>query len=287
VAVALVCLAGAVGVQAARDRAHPRDARQEQALLYVRSGAAMRRVALSFDALLADVYWIRALQHYGGERLTRDRPRTYDLLYPLLDLTTSLDPYFTVAYRYGAIFLSEPPPGGPGRPDQAIALLRKGIAVQPDKWQYYHDVGFVYYWQLRDMQAAARWFRLGAVQPDAPDWLEPIAASMLIKGGDRASARFILRQLLQAEHTWIHRMAERSLLQLDALDRIDQLQPLVWRSPPVEGAWSWRTLTARGVLPGIPTDPTGTPFELDPATGTITVSRASALYPMPRSEGAR
>ena len=74
----------------------------------------------------------------------------YELLQPLLDLTTTLDPFFTVAYRFGAIFLSEVPPGGPGRPDQAIALLEKGIAAQPGKWQYFHDIAFVHYWQLRD-----------------------------------------------------------------------------------------------------------------------------------------
>ena len=116
-------------------------------------------------------------------------------------------PYFNIAYRFGAIFLSEGYPGGPGRPDQAIALLRKGISAQPTKWQYYHDVAFVYYWQLRDMEAAARWFRLAATQPNAPNWLEPVAATMLIEGGDRASARFLLQQILQSEEAWLQRMA--------------------------------------------------------------------------------
>jgi hypothetical protein len=32
----------------------------------------------------------------------------------------------------------------------------------------------------------------------------------------------------------------------------------------------------------MPTDPTGTPYEIDPVTGKITVSRASPLFPMPR-----
>ena len=158
---------------------------------------------LSFDALAADVYWIRALQHYGGDRLSQTKQRKYEQLYPLLDLTTSLDPYFTIAYRFGAIFLSEAYPGGPGRPDQAIALLRKGIEAQPAKWQYYHDIAFVHYWQLQDTEGAARWFRMAAAQPGAPNWLEPVAASMLIQGGDRASARFLLQQILQSEEQWL------------------------------------------------------------------------------------
>ena len=52
----------------------------------------------------------------------------YPLLYPLLDLTTTLDPVFNIAYRFGSIFLAEPYPGGAGRPDLAITLLEKGLA---------------------------------------------------------------------------------------------------------------------------------------------------------------
>jgi tetratricopeptide (TPR) repeat protein len=243
----------------------------------------MQRLALSFDALAADVYWIRALQHYGGERLAgRTAAAKYELLHPLLDLTTTLDPYFTIAYRFGAIFLGEPYPNGPGRPDQAVALLRKGIAVQPAKWQYYHDIGFVYYWTVGDMQAAAEWFRRAAAQPGAPNWLQPLAASILLERGDRASARFLLQQILLSEQEWLRRMAARGLLQVDALDAIDQLQAIVARHPPGAGEpHSWEGLVRRGLLRGVPVDPTGVPFRIDPATGGVTVSRDSELYPMP------
>jgi tetratricopeptide (TPR) repeat protein len=279
---ALAFLGVAIGLQAVRDRLYSRQG-QEQALLYVRSGEAMRRIALSFDALAADVYWIRALQHYGGERLSRGtREPKYELLYPLLDLTTSLDPYFRIAYRFGAIFLSEAYPGGPGRPDQAIALLRKGIAAEPTEWQYYHDVAFVYYWQLGDAETAAEWFRKAAAQPDSADWLEPLAASMLIRGGERGSARFLLRELLKSEQAWVQRMATRSLAQVDALDWTDQLQQIVSANPPPPGQpWSWEWLIRRGSLNRVPVDPSGAPFDLDPATGKVTVSRSSELFPMP------
>jgi hypothetical protein len=289
IALALGCLASAIGLQIWRDRMYPRAEAEQQALMYVRSGDALRRIALSFDALAADVYWVRAVQHYGGDRLDKAKARKYELLYPLLDLTTSLDPYFNIAYRFGAIFLSEGYPGGPGRPDLAIRLLQKGIASQPGKWQYYHDVAFVYYWQLRDMTAAASWFRKAAAQPGAPNWLEPVAAAMLVQGGDRASGRVILRQILQSDEPWLQRMAARSLLQIDALDWIDVLQPRVARFPPPAGEpYAWPSLRRRGALQGLPldptgapVDPTGVPFAIDPATGVVSVSPASELHPMP------
>ena len=280
--VGVVALAGAIALQTARDRSYPREAHAGQRLLYVNSGAALRRLALEFDALASDVYWIRALQHFGGERLAAARTRSYDLLYPLLDITTTLDPYFTIAYRFGAIFLSEEYPGGPGRPDQAIALLRKGIAAQPEKWQYHHDIGFVQYWHLRDFKSAASWFQSAAAQPNAPNWLDPLAAAMLNAGGDRASARLVWGQMLQSEEEWLRRNAARRLQQLDALDQVDQLQQIVRRFPPSEGErYSWEYLVRRGILRGIPADPTGSAYLLDPASGTVSVAADSALQPMP------
>jgi len=279
---AILTLGAAVCVQIVRDRVYPRERRETQRILYIPSGDVLQRIALEYDALAADVYWIRAIQHYGGDRLATDGRRKYELLYPLLDVTTTLDPYFTIAYRFGAIFLSEGYPGGPGRPDQAIALLRKGIAAQPTKWQYYHDIAFVYYWHLRDFKAAAAWFQRGARQPNAPNWLEPLAATMLTAGGDRMSARFLWQQILQSDQPWLRRSATRRLQQLDALDEIDRLQKLLRASPPSAGeGYSWMHLVRRGILPDVPHDPTGTPYELDPATGAVRVSPQSSLQPMP------
>jgi hypothetical protein len=228
------------------------------------------------------VYWIRALQHYGGERLSNAEDRNFELLFPLLDLSTTLDPYFNIAYRFGAIFLSESLPGGPGRPDQAIALLRKGVAAQPEKWQYLHDIGFVYYWHFRDMTTSAMWFQRASELPGSPNWLKPLAASVLGAGSDRASARFLWNQILQSEEAWLKRAAERSLSQLDALDAIDQLQAIVKRFPPPPGEpYSLEGLVRRRILRGVPPDPSGTPFEIDPATGAVSLSNRSTLYPLP------
>jgi tetratricopeptide (TPR) repeat protein len=283
VALALVALGGAVGLQAARDAAWPRDeaARARTEWLYVQSPEAVKRLAPGFSALAADVYWIRAIQHFGGQRLS-DAPPDYSLLFPLLDITTTLDPYFSIAYRFGAIFLSEPYPGGPGRPDLAIQLLEKGIAAQPTRWQYHHDLAFVHYWHTRDYQAAAEWFQRASEQPDAPLWLAPMVPVMLTRAEDRNSARMIWHQILQSEQQWLQRTAERSLLQLDALDAMDILQALVNRHPPAAGEpYSWQGLARRGAIRRMPLDPAGVPFDLDPETGVVTVARRSPLFPLP------
>lgn len=277
---ALAFLGLAIVLQIGRDRAYPRDLAEAETLLYVRSAEAVKRLVLGFDALAADVYWIRTIQHYGRQRLSRaPGDRDYSVLHPLLDLTTSLDPYFDIAYRFGAIFLSERQPGGPGRPDLAETLLLKGIAAQPDKWQFYHDIGFIHYWTLGDPETASVWFRRAAERPGAPGWLAPVAAAMLTQGTDRASARQLWQRLAGSPEAWLKQRAELALAQLDALDQIDEIERAIARAPGPP--YSWTGLARAGVLPGMPVDPSRTPYELDPATGRVTVSRQSPLFPMP------
>jgi tetratricopeptide (TPR) repeat protein len=280
---AALCLGAAVGLHATQDRRFPAPTVDRPDLLYVRSGATMKRLALDYDGTVADLYWIRALQHFGRERLAPpEHERTYALLYPLLDLTTTLDPYFTIAYRFGAIFLGESYPGGPGRPDLAIALLRKGLAVQPQKWQYMQDLGFVYYWHLQDYKSAGAWFQRASETPGAPSWMAPLAAVTLAEGGHRRASRALWQQIAKSEEPWLHDSATQRLLQLDAMDAIDAIDARIadYRATHPDAAVTWEALRAAGYLRGIPVDPTGTPYVFTP-TGKVTISKDSRLWPLP------
>jgi hypothetical protein len=288
-AVSLIAMiAVAVAVQIVRDRAfaHPAVDRQ---VLYVSDAHVMRRAALSYSALLADVYWIRALQHYGGERQKPPSTRRYDLLYPLLDLTTTLDPRFSLAYRFGAIFLAEARPGGAGQPEAGINLLKKGVEFDPKHWDYYHDIGFIYYWHLGNYQQAAEWFRRGGELPGAPFWLKTYAGVMLTRGGDRQASRALWTQIGQSEESdWVRRMAQLRLAQLDALDQLDVLKKLVadFTARTRQRAESWEQLAAAGAVGGLPLDPAGTPYRIDPDTGEIGVAPESELWPLPTEPAA-
>jgi hypothetical protein len=280
--------AGVVGLQAVHERRGGPPAGATGNLLYVRSPEAMQRLALSYDALLADLYWIRAVQHFGGTRLSNDPAARFELLYPLLDLTTSLDPRFRVAYLFGSIFLAEPPPGGPGRTDLAVALLEKGLRAQPDEWQYAQAIGFVHYWWRQDYEEAAAWFARAADFPDAPIWMRPLAATTLAQGGSRASSRVLWRQILEtAEDGWYRNEAQRRLLQLDAMDQLDRLRAAAaaFRETQRRPADGWADLRAAGYLRGTPVDPAGTPYRL--AGGVVSLDPDSRLHPLPTEPAAR
>ncbi|MDP2053518.1 MAG: hypothetical protein Q8L75_07785 [Acidobacteriota bacterium] len=276
-------LAAATAVQVVRDRGW-QSYQPVTPVLWFQSGPLLKRASLGFENLVADVYWMRAVIYYGSARLAEGERRDYGLLDPLLNFVTTLDPRFKVAYRFGAIFLTEGYPRGPGRPDRAIALLQRGAEASPEAWEYMHDIGFVYYWWLRDYTEAGRWFDRAGRLPDAPRWLAPLAATTLAQGGDRESARMMWRQFRDSvDEGWFKRNAEMRLVQLDAMDVVDELNRAVQRFTAREGRppRDWRELVVGERLRGIPLDPTGLPYALDPATGRADVSRESALWPLP------
>ena len=283
-AAAALLWAAALSLQAYREARHPLPPVHDD-VLYFRGGAAVSRAALGFDAILADVYWIRAIQHFGGTRRSEGGDKSYKQLYPLLDLATTLDPRFVIAYRFGSIFLSEPFPAGPGRTDQAISLLERGLAAEPTRWQYAQDAGFVHYWWRQDYKAAAEWFDRASRIEGGPWWLRSMAASTLAEGGDRQSSRQLWQQLYDTtDDTWIRDNAQLKLGQLTALDDIDALALVVRRFTEARGRppAAWDELVGMRLLAGVPLDPSGTPYELRPdAPGGVALSERSSLSPLP------
>ena len=238
--VAAVLLVSAIALQTLALRQRPQ--RELPAVLYLQAPAVARRVALSFDMLAADLYWMRALQHFGATRLRTCGPRTFENLYPFLDLATSLDPRFVVAYRFGAIFLSEAPPGGPGRPDLAVPCSRKASRPPPIAGNIFRtSVSLCTTRWTGDYAKAAEAFSKGP--PFRFALVAPVVAAVtLTEGGDRQTSRLLWRALSQtAENDWLRRDAQRRLVQLDALDQVDQLQGLVARArlAGLTAPWSW------------------------------------------------
>ncbi len=278
----VVLIGAIVALQALHERGGGPPAIATAGMLYVRSPEAMTRLALSYDSLLADVYWIRAVQHYGGTKLSSDPNKRYDLLYPLLDMTTSLDPRFDVAYTFGSIFLAEPPPGGPGRPDLAIALLEKGLRAQPQRWELAQALGFVHYWWRQDYDEAAAWFAKAAAFPNAPIWMGPLAATTLAQGGRRESSRLLWQQIERTVgNEWFRNEAARRLRQLDAMDGLEGLQQVVSAFQERAGRLpsGWDDLRRAGFLRGVPVDPAGAPYRLQ--SGIVGLDPKSPLFPLP------
>jgi hypothetical protein len=239
--------------------------RIESDRLLFTSGATLKKLSLGYNSLLADIYWTRAVQYFGGH-LTRQDSRV-ELLAPLLDVTTTLDPHLIVAYRFGAIFLSEELPVGAGRPDLGVELVRKGIAANPGNWHLYYDLGLIYYWNVRDYKQAAQSFWDAGNLPGAPGWIKQFAASIAAKGISRQTSEMMWAEAYQtAADPQLKDNALMHLAVLKAEDDLDQLRSIseTYRQrfgrPPVSG----EELVHAGLVSVVPKDPSGYNYVFDP-----------------------
>jgi tetratricopeptide (TPR) repeat protein len=238
---------------------------QEKDELMLRSGRVLKKLSLGYDSLLADVYWTRAVQYYGGKR--RDRDPNFELLGPLLDLTTTLDPHLLVAYKFGAIFLAEPTPRGAGRLDLAVRLIRRAIMNNPDQWRLWADLGFIYYWDMKDYEKASEAYLEGSRQPGAREWMRVMAAKISEEGGSRQTSRYLWEQVyLSTQDSDIRRTAIEHFQGLKAEEDAEQLERLAAEFQRRQGRFpaSVQELVAAAMLPGAPVDPAGYPYRLTP-----------------------
>ena len=232
-------------------------------VLNISSGRLIKKMSLGYDALLADIYWTRVVQYYGGKRYTHDV--NLPLMEPLLNIAVTLDPNLVVAYRYGAMFLSEGPPRGAGRPESGADLLRRGIAANPDEWRLWHDLGFLYYWDMKDYKKATEAYWEGSKHPQAAIWMKVMAARIAQEGRTRDTSRFLWQRVLDsAQNPDIRKNAQEHLMGLKAEEDAERLQPLVEEFHRRAGRFPVSTaeMARAGLLPGIPLDPAGFPYQI-------------------------
>jgi hypothetical protein len=241
--------------------AQTRTAEAQEEELLLRSPSAVRKMSLGYEALLADIYWTRAVQYYGN-RVGTPKAK-FDLLWPLLDITTTLDPKLVVAYRFGAIFLSEPGIAGAGRTDLAIELVKRGIAANPDHWRLYSDLGFLYYWRMRDFPSSSAAYLEGSKNPKAPPWLKMMAARVAKKGGSLETSAMIWSELRDSsQDPSVRDRATKMLRGLKAQEDEMHLDELAEQYEKRFGHYPASTSELRdaGLVGGIPVDPDGYPY---------------------------
>jgi tetratricopeptide (TPR) repeat protein len=232
-------------------------------VLYVSSPKMLKRLSLGYDGLMADVYWTRAVQYFGNRHV--HSARSYRSLYPLLEITTTLDPKLVVAYQFGANFLAPRPPNGAGMPDKAVQLVEFGIKQNPDAWKLYYELGFIYYMEMKDYIKAAEAFDRGSRRPGAHPFLKVLAANMAEHAGDTQMARALWMTTYQStEDKHIRGNAVAHLRALKADEDITHIQDAVTAYGKKTGELppSMNALISAGLLPGLLLDPDGHPYKL-------------------------
>jgi tetratricopeptide (TPR) repeat protein len=238
---------------------------QERDDVLLRSGKLAKLMSLEFAPLMADIYWTRAVQYYGNKHVRGQA--NLELLWPLLDITTTLDPHLMPAYRFGAMFLSQAAPAGAGRPDLAVKLIERGIEANPDYWRLYEDLGFVYYFDVRDYKKASEAFLEGSTKPGAYVWMKVMAAKIAAEGESFSTSMFLWKDIYDStedsevkENASLHMQLLRAKEDCRQIDLLAEEYAKRFRHRPSRMS----ELVQAGLLRGIPGDPKGYAYVFGP-----------------------
>jgi len=179
-------------------------------LMYFPSGVLLKPMALGHPLTLADLLWLRAIQYYGEHRLSDNR---FPYAQHIFSTITALDPHFAEAYMFGGMVLVEE-----GRDVRSgLALLRRGLAENPGRWELAFETGFAYYLAARDDAQAARFFVEAARLPGAPEYVVRFAAYAGGRAGDQKKALELWEQLRdESRSPTIRALAERKVKEIRA-----------------------------------------------------------------------
>ncbi len=132
------------------------DYREEEKILMLSDRPEVTKIAaMGFDGLIADLYWIRAIQYFGGNFSTLNRQEKRTGMINLLENLVGLDPHFLAAYKFGGFVINESIHDN----ELAIDFLLKGadnnpMQEYPEAWRLPFDAGFIAFYQLKDYDVA-------------------------------------------------------------------------------------------------------------------------------------
>jgi hypothetical protein len=234
-----------------------------QEVLYIPTANTVKHLSLGYDGLLADLYWTRVVQYFGGKHHLK--AKQYELLKPLLQITTTLDPHLIVAYEFGSVFLAQQPPEGAGDPRAAAELVQRGIDQNPSQWRLYYSLGFIYWQELHDAKSASEAFLKGSQVPGAQVWMKVMAAALAQHADDHQTARFLWTNIYEnSNDSLIKQNAVKRLAALRVDEDVTFLQAYIERYQQQFGHFpaNLQELQVAGWVRRLPMDPLGYPYHI-------------------------
>ena len=97
----------------------------------------------------------------------------------------------------------------------AIAIYEKGFAANPTAWQIPHDLGRLYFLELRDYEQALHWWNITDRLPGRPDYIPRFLIRLQAKTGHVETALELWRQMLaRTENEAVREIARREIKKL-------------------------------------------------------------------------
>ncbi len=204
-----VLLLASIALTAGVHRGMPIQPRAVRGELFVPRPEVARATALGFDAVIADYYWLQAVQLVGSTRIVEQKAH---LLGPLIDVVTTLDPWVDHPYRFAAVWLTD----SEASVRKANELLRRGIDHHPGDWRNYFHLGFNHFFYLGEAEPAAAVLEQAIDLPKAPRYLRRLVARLKSAvGGLETAEVFLHGLLLEAEDETLREQYEKALLEIE------------------------------------------------------------------------
>jgi tetratricopeptide (TPR) repeat protein len=221
--------------------------------------SAARWLSLGHPTLLANLFYLRAVQYIGEPRANA---RGWERLYPVIDLVTDLDPGHGYAYQVAGTLL-----GSYDRVAESNAILEKGIRSCPSRYILPFLRAFNAFYYDGDYAEAGRFVEIAARTPGAPARLSQNVLAMYVKGNRTDAALAFLEHARSAaqddeSRRAIDEQVKQAVLERDAagLDRaMARYEELHGVRPLMLFA-----LVADGLVDRIPEDPFGGIYVIGP-----------------------
>jgi tetratricopeptide (TPR) repeat protein len=187
------------------------DGKAQDDVAYLPNSEFMKMAALGYRELAADLFWFKAVQYYGGYRLSQNDIHLFN---HLAGMITDLDPNFLGAYKLSALVITE----DLGNFAAAKNLMEKGLKHNPDDYWLTFEMGFLHYMAGRDYRDAEKYFRVAATIPNSDGGRAArFAADAASKGGNIEASIALWKDLAEnSDSKHIRELAERYIAKLEA-----------------------------------------------------------------------
>jgi hypothetical protein len=239
------------------------------------SGKAVRAVSFGQRLALADLYWLRTVMYIGEGMLAPQRG--WDGLYPLGDIVTDLDPRFGYAYQVVGSNLT----GIANRVEESDRLLQKGMRNVPDRWMLPFLYAFNKFFYEDDYATAAQYARRAAEVGNRPH-LALLAANLSLNANTeeeyRSAIAFLEISRQQASSPEELAQLDQRLVKVLTYRELSRCEQAIatYRARTGHLPLTLLELVLGGLLPALPSDPSGGEIAYNPATGEV---RSTALGP--------
>jgi len=275
-AVAIACL---YGLHLQLDRLQARTSKVQR-FMTLPQAETLKVVSLGYRHVVADLLWLQTVQAMGETTMSEESGRW---VYHALDVATTLDPKFVLAYQAGAIALCTMVV----LPEESNALLEKGMRNNPDEWKLPFMLGINYYFEFHDDHKAARYIAHASRLPGAPEYLATFAARLYASAREPQAAIDFLAQVYErTTDDNLKGILDQRVKELVVERDIQLMEAALARYTQQYNQTAKRIeeLVTAGFLRMIPAEPFGGAYLYDRSTQSI---RSNMLKTSPKAMGRR